>query len=594
MTHLDLRKKFLDFWKEAPRNHVEIPSSSLVPENDPTTLFTGSGMQPLIPYLLGRAHPLGKRLVDVQKCFRGQDIDEVGDNRHDTFFEMMGNWSLGDYFKKDQLGWYWEFLKEIFGDRIDRLHVTCFEGYKNIPKDTESADIWKSLGIPEEKTHFYGTAHNWWSRSGEPGNMPVGEIGGPDSEVFYEFDTPHDPKFGQECHPNCECGKFLEIGNSVFIQYQKQQDGSFTELPQKNVDFGGGLERTLAALNDDPDIFKTDVYRPIIENISSQKYGASWITDRNFRIIADHLKAAVFLVADGVIPDNKDRGYILRRIIRRAVFKMVQFGVVPKTVIEEVAASVLKIYSPTYFSDTYSYQLHPIIGYEADMFLQNLHRGLKEFEKLSAKGSLSAQETFYLFESFGFPFELTEEEAKRRNLTIATRDEFDNEFEKHQEKSRSGQGKFKGGLADHSEIVTKYHTATHLLQAALRQVLGEHVRQEGSNLTAERLRFDFSQPQKLTPEEISQVEQIVNQQIEADLPRKMETSTYDQAIASGALAFFKERYPEKVTVYSFSDFSREICGGPHVEHTGILGKFKIIKEEAVAAGIRRIYATLSN
>lgn len=605
MTHLELRRRFLEFWKEKPRNHIEVPSSSLVPENDPTTLFTGSGMQPLIPYLLGQPHPLGKKLVDIQKCFRGQDIDEVGDNRHDTFFEMMGNWSLGDYFKKDQLSWYWDFLKEIFGDRIEKLHVTCFEGYKNIPKDTESAEIWKSLGIPEEKIHFYGTAHNWWSRSGEPQNMPVGEIGGPDSEVFYEFDIPHDPKSGKECHPNCQCGKFLEIGNSVFIQYQKQPDGSFKELPQKNVDFGGGLERTLMALDNNPDIFLTDVYLPIIrgvETLSNHAYKEDPQLDKSFRIIADHLKAAVFLIADGVTPSNKDRGYVLRRLIRRAIRFTQKLGV-KENLTGKIVSSIIDTYQDLYKElGSFHVLIHDTIQQEETKSREMLNRGLTEFQKLAAKGHIDGQDAFYLYESFGFPYELTVEEAKDKNIKVVTLDEFLVESERHQEKSRSAsKEKFQGGLADHSEQVVKYHTATHLLHAALRQILGDHVRQEGSNITVERLRFDFSHLQKLTGEEIGKVEEIVNSQIQADLERKVETLPYSEAIKSGAVAFFKEKYPEKVTVYSFGDpsaspgqvFSKEICGGPHVEHTGILGKFKIIKEEAVATSIRRIYATLT-
>lgn len=587
MTHLDLRSKFFEFWEE--RGHKKIPSSSLVPENDPTTLFTGSGMQPLIPYLLGEPHPLGKRLVDIQKCFRGQDIDDVGDNRHDTFFEMMGNWSLGDYFKKDQLAWYWEFLKEIFGDRTNKLHVTCFEGYKNISKDTESAEIWKSLGIPEEKIHFYGVAENWWSRSGAPDQMPTSEIGGPDSEVFYDFGAPvHDG-----CHPNCQCDRFLEIGNSVFIQYQKRPDGSFKELPQKNVDFGGGLERTLAALSNNPDFFLTDVHKNNIENlekISGKKYADF---TREFRIVADHIKSAVFLVTAGVFPSNVDRGYILRRLTRRAVRFSNQLGI-KEDLVSAVVNSNIETYKSVYPEVLDNRKnIHEVLQREEEKFRNTLEKGLKEFEKLSAKGFLTADEVFYLYESFGFPYEMTQEEGKNKNLKIPPKKDFDEAFRKHQEKSRTAAaGKFKGGLADHSEVVTKYHTATHLLQAALRQVLGDHVHQEGSNITAERLRFDFSQPQKLTVTEIKQVEDEVNKQIKNDLPRKTETLTYHAAIKSGALAFFKERYPEKVTVHSFGDFSREICGGPHVEHTGLLGRFKIIKEEAVASGIRRIYGIL--
>lgn len=575
MSCLDLRDKFFEFWER--RGHKKIPSSSLVPENDPTTLFTGSGMQPLIPYLLGQPHPLGKRLMSIQKCFRGQDIDEVGNNRHDTFFEMYGNWSLGDYFKKDQLVWYWEFLTKTLGFDPKKLHVTCLKS------DEESAKIWLSLGIAKERIYFYGEEKNWWSRSGIPANMPPGEVGGPDSEVFYEFDIPHDPKFGKNCHPNCDCGKFLEIGNSVFIQYQKQNDGSFKELPQKNVDFGGGFERTLAALNNDPDFYKTDVHRKniaVLEKISGKKYEE---TKREFRIIADHVKSAVFLTAAGVTPSNTDRGYVLRRLIRRAIRFSDQLGI-KKDLATAVADSNIEIYKDVYPDIMEKKNLiHEILENEEKRFRGTLTEGLKMVDKISP---------FDLFQSYGFPPELTEEILKQKGQSMDW-DEFRKKIKEHQEKSRSGgQGKFKGGLADHSEIVTKYHTATHLLQAALRKVLGEHVHQEGSNITAERLRFDFSHDGKLTPEEIKEVEDLVNKKIKENLERKVEMLDHEEAVKSGALAFFKERYPEKVTVYSFGDFSREICGGPHAERTGVLGKFKITREEAVSSGIRRIYAIL--
>ncbi len=572
MTHLELRQKFFAFWES--KGHVLIPSSSLVPENDPTTLFTGFGMQPLIPYLLGQPHPLGKRLVNIQKCFRGQDIEEVGDNRHDSFFEMMGNWSLGDYFKKDQLTWYLEFLTDVLGFPKGKLYVTCFEGNKEISKDTESEEIWKNLGISQDHIKFYGVDKNWWSRSGTPEQMPVGEIGGPDSEVFYDFGAPiHDG-----CHPNCNCGRFIEIGNSVFIQYQKQSDGSFKELPQKNVDFGGGLERTLAALNNDPDIFHTDLYTTLLHNIVVENEYQS-------RVVADHLKAAVFLIADGVIPSNKDRGYILRRLIRRAA----RFS----ESLDQVDG-IINIYRELYPQLVQKKEeIKETLRTEEKKFRQTLDRGLKEFAKISQKGSISPQEAFYLYESLGFPYELTQEESQNKNIKIASRDEFDEEVKKHQGQSRTASaGTFKGGLADHSEIVTKYHTATHLLHAALRKILGDTVCQQGSNLTAERLRFDFSYSQKLTIEEIKKVEGLVNEQINRGLVQKTETMSFDEAIKSGALAFFKEKYPEKVTVYTFGDFSREVCGGPHVENTKTLGQFEILKEESVSSGIRRLYARL--
>lgn len=608
-SYLDLRDKYFSFWKEKPRNSVQIPSSPLVPDNDPTTLFTGSGMQPLIPYLLGQPHPLGERLVDIQQCFRGQDIDEVGDNRHDSFFEMMGNWSLGDYFKKEQLAWYFEFLTsdKYLGLDPDKLHMTCFGGSAEAPKDIESADIWKSLGVREDHIHFYSVKKNWWSRSGTPEQMPVGEIGGPDSEVFFDFGPErklheHSQFSSEECHPNCDCGRFGEIGNSVFIQYQKQPDGTFKELAQKNVDFGGGIERTLAALNNDPDIFKTTVFSGIIEEIqkvSGKIYGTDEETSRSFRIVADHIRSAVFLISAGTIPNNVDRGYVLRRLIRRAI-RFSRYLDVSENFIEKAVDPVIEIYKEIYPELVEKVTvIKEVISKEESKFRGTLEKGLREFGTLSEKGEISAEDAFFLYESFGFPYEISKEEADNRKIKIASRDSFDKSLEKHKSQSRTaGKGMFKGGLADQSDKVIKYHSATHLLQAALRKTLGDHVHQEGSNLTGERLRFDFSHGEKLTPEEIRHVEMFINEQIDKGLVRSVETESYDKAIASGALAFFKERYPEKVTVYTFTDpktgeiVSKEICGGPHVETTNDMGKFKIIKEESVAAGIRRIYGTL--
>ncbi len=608
MTHVDLRDKFFSFWKESPRKHVVIPSSPLVPENDPTTLFTGSGMQPMMPYLLGAAHPLGTRLVDIQKCFRGQDIEEVGDNRHDSFFEMMGNWSLGDYFKEDQLAWYWEFLTKKLDFPVEKLYVSVFGGDDGFDEDMEAIKIWKSLGVSDDHIYKYGAKKNWWSRAGTPKEMPVGEPGGPDSEVFFDFGGERkiheNSKYSkEECHPNCDCGRFLEIGNNVFMTYLKTDKG-FVPLAKKNIDFGGGLERTLAAVNDEPDIFKTDLYEPLITlivNQSGAKYGEDFQIDQSYRIIVDHLKAAIFLVSEGVTPSNKDRGYILRRLIRRATLKSIQRGIPLIKILPSFAEEVLKIYHEVYFVDVQGYQLHPEIGSEADKFMGTLTAGLREFGKMAKTGELSAADTYYLFESFGLPYEITAEEAQRQAIKVASKTGFDAELQKHKEESRlASKGMFKGGLADNSEMVVKYHSATHLLQAALRKILGEHVHQEGSNLTGERLRFDFSHGEKLTPEQIAQIELWVNEQISKGLVRSIATESYEEAIASGALAFFKERYPEKVTVYTFTDpatgevISREICGGPHVETTKGMGKFKIIKEESVAAGIRRIYATLEN
>lgn len=593
MTHSDLRKKYFEFWKESPRNSIEIPSSSLVPENDPTTLFTSSGMQPMMPYLLGADHPLGTRLVDSQKCLRTQDIEEVGDNRHTTVFEMLGNWSLGSYFKEEQIAWVFEFLTKNLALTKNKLHFTIFEGDSTFPRDDETVALYKKLGVEESHLHFYGPKKNWWSRAGIPDEMPIGEPGGPDSEIFYEFtDVIHDKKYGEVCHPNCDCGHYVELGNSVFMTYLKTTKG-FVPLTKKNIDFGGGLERTLAAVNGNSDVFKTDIFSLIIsqiETVINKKYDEDKET---FRIIADHIKATVFLINDGVVPANKLQGYFLRRLMRRSMVKM--RGLTSDDFIK-IADSVIQTYNQTlYFINTDKKFLFQVITDEWNKFSKTLEQGLKKIDKTSP---------FDLFQTYGFPVEVTQELYKEKGLAFDKKS-FEEELKKHQDLSRSASaGMFKGGLADHSEIVTKYHTATHLLHTALRKILGEHVHQEGSNLTAERLRFDFSHPQKLTAEEIKKVEDLVNEQIEKGLEQKMEIMTYEEATKSGALAFFKERYPEKVNVYSFWDpetlrlrsgspFSMEICGGPHVKNTNELGKFTIIKEETVSSGVRRVYGKLS-
>jgi alanyl-tRNA synthetase len=586
----------------AGKGHAVIPSAPLVPENDPTTLFTSSGMQPLVPYLLGQPHPAGKKLVDSQKSFRAQDIEEVGDNRHTTFFEMLGNWSLGDYFKKEQLPWIFEFLTKELGLDPDKLYVTVFAGNKFVPKDTESIEIWKrlfqSVGITAEEGKricTYPAKKNWWSRSGEPEKMPTGEPGGPDSEVFYDFGQKkliHENSIykNEQCHPNCDCGRFLEIANSVFMQYQKQADGSLIELPQKNVDFGGGLERLTAAANNQPDIFRTDLFGEAIQvlNKSNKSYQDN---PRPYRIIADHLKAAVFIIAAGVEPSNKDRGYILRRLIRRAALQL-HLLEIPWSKAQDVIPVFHKIYSSIYPINIYNSQ--QTIGAEILKFQTTLERGLKEFNKLK---SIDGKTAFCLFQSYGFPWELTAELAQEQRQTINKID-FEKEFKKHQELSRStSAGMFKGGLADHSETVTKLHTATHLLHAALRKFVGTHVQQKGSNITQERLRFDFTHNSRLTEKERSEIEKWINQQIFSDLPVNKDTTTLVQAKENGALAFFGEKYEGKVTVYTIGNektgiVSKEVCGGPHVARTGDLGLFKLGKEETVSAGVRRVYAFL--
>lgn len=628
MTSKELRQKYLDFFKA--RGHKEIPSAPLVPENDPTTLFTSSGMQPMVPYLLGQKHPEGIRLVDSQPCFRAQDIEDVGNNRHTTLFEMLGNWSLGDYFKKEQLPWIFEFLIKEVGINPNKLYVSVFAGDEkyHIPKDTESANIWKELFVQQNieakevdlgslehaaeigtqggRIFYYDQKKNWWSRVGSIEAMPAGEPGGPNSEMFYEFsEIEHDRKYGKYCHPNCDCGHFLEIGNSVFMEYQKQADGSLKELPNKNVDFGGGLERLVAVSNKDSDIFKIDLFWPIIEEFQKDsigiKYGSDEQFTKNLRIVADHLKASVFLIKNGVTPSNKLQGYVLRRLLRRAAAKMTSApGPMPQT-LSSLSKKVIDIYKDTdYFSEHDKDLIAPVIEEELNRFAKTLDRGLKEFNKLA---EVNGKIAFDLFQTYGFPLELTEELAQEKGLKI-NREEFKEEFEKHKELSRTASaGMFKGGLADHSEITTKYHTATHLLHAALRQILGDHVEQKGSNITAERLRFDFSLPDKLTEEQIKQVEDLVNEKITENLSVTSETMTKDEALESGALGFFIEKYGNTVTVYTIGNpsipsghsgslFSKEICGGPHVEHTGQLGHFQIIKEESAGAGVRRIYATI--
>lgn len=608
MTSNDIRRRYIKFFVK--RGHIEIPSASLVPENDPTTLFTSSGMQPLVPYLLGQPHPLGKRLVNSQKSFRALDIDEVGDNRHTTFFEMLGNWSLGSYFKQEQLEYIWTFLtdkKEGLHLPKEKLYVSIFSGNESVPRDEESYKKWLELGIPKNHIFEYGVKKNWWSRAGEPEKMPAGEPGGPDSEVFYEFtQVKHDPKFGEKCHPNCDCGRFMEIANSVFMQFRKETDGSLKELQQKNVDFGGGLERMAAAAIDNPDVFKTDLFSSIVQTIellSKKKYGDDEKTTRAMQIVADHIKAAVMMMADGVLPANKLQGYVLRRLIRRALLHGRSLGLVGDwKYVGQLVAPICEIYQDAYPEVVNkAAEIKLLLEEEALRFGKSLEKGLREIEKLE---QLDGTQAFKLYETFGFPWEMTEEIARGRGQQVK-RGEFEKAFKAHQVKSRTAaKGMFKGGLADHSEEVVKLHTATHLLHQALRTVLGNHVQQKGSNIIAERLRFDFSHQTKLTDDEIKKIGDLVNQKIKEDLPVSFKIMTYNEAIVDGALAFFGERYPEKVKVYTIGNpsagsgsrdsvFSREICGGPHVAHTGILGTFKITKEEALGARTRRVYAVVT-
>jgi len=606
MIAKEIRQKFLDFFTK--KGHKIIPAAPLVPENDPTTLFTSAGMQQLVPYLKGEEHPMGKRLVNSQPSIRLQDIEEVGDTSHTTFFEMLGNWSLGDYFKKEQLPWFFEFLTKELALDPNRLYVSVFEGTKEVAKDNESFEIWKSLGIPRERIFFYPAAKNWWSISGTPEQMVPGDIGGPDSEVFYDFGEGlkiHENSLykNQPCHPNCQCGRFLEIGNSVFIQYEKKTDGKLVELPQKNVDFGGGLERLAAATSNNPDIFQIDLFAPlirIIELASNKSYQDSQ-NQRAMRIIADHIRAAMFLVKEGLEPSNKQQGYILRRLIRRSVVKMMQLDIVPEKLIPQLSQTIFDVYGKKYFAEKDPLNIHVIIGSEINEFQQTIHKGTK---LLQTEPQINGRLLFDLYQSYGFPLEITMELLSQwGRLTDKQKleEEFNHEYKKHQELSRTASaGMFKGGLADHSETVTKYHTATHLLHAALRQILGDHVEQKGSNITNERLRFDFSHPQKLTDEEIYKIEELVNRKIAENLPVTMEVMDLKTAQQGGALGFFRQKYGDKVKVYMIGNpsassgqvFSKEICGGPHVNFTGTLGRFKIIKEEAAGAGVRRIYGHL--
>ena len=607
MTSAELRQAFLDFFKS--KGHEILPSASLIPENDPTVLFTTAGMQPLVPYLSGNPHPMGTRLVDAQKCLRTDDIEEVGDSRHLTFFEMLGNWSLGDYFKREAIAWAFEFLTSDAWLKIDpkKLFVTVFEGDAEAPRDDESIEIWQAQfemkGIAAqvgERIHMYPKKKNWWPDPTMKG------LCGPDTEIFYDTGRPHDPAFGPTCHPNCDCGHFVEIWNNVFMQFERKEDGGvLMPLPSKNVDTGTSLERMVAMVNGDKTIFDIPEFRVLIQAIeqaSGKTYGTDAAQDRSFRIIADHVRAAAFVVGDpgGVTPSNVGQGYIVRRLLRRAIREGKRLGITQPFVVA-VANVIIGEYGGHYAElETNRQRIIDELSKEESKFAQTLEKGLREFEKMSAKGDVTGEQAFVLFSSYGFPLELTEELITERGKKLDTRS-FQDEFKKHQDLSRTASaGMFKGGLADDSPEVTRLHTATHLLHRALKTVLGDHVQQKGSNITPERLRFDFSHPQKMTPEELQKVEDIVNEAIKKDYPVSFLDMTPEQAETSGALGYFKEKYATlgKVKVYTIGDektgiFSKEICGGPHVTHTGELGSFKIQKEEAVSAGIRRIKATVT-
>ncbi len=632
-----IRAAFISFYEQ--RGHTPIPRALLVPQNDPSTLFTGSGMQPLLPYLLGEEHPDGTRLVDSQTCLRSQDIDEVGDNRHTTFFEMLGNWSLGDYFKAEQLPWIFEFLTDIVGLDPSRIYVTCCSGFPElgIPKDTESAEIWKQLftqkGIAalelevgsEERGYeiceqnariFFYDKKNWWSRSGGPETMPVGEPGGPDSEIFYRFEhIQHDPKWGEKCHPNCDCGRYIELGNSVFMEYLRTSEG-FAKLPKQNVDYGGGLERIAAAVLDSPDVFKISLLAPIItelEQLSGKSYDSH---TESMRVIADHLRGAVFLAVDGIVPSNKEQGYVMRRLMRRAIMKAFNLGI-EQNFIEQVVPVIIDAYASDFpeLAERRDEVLAVLVK-EEKVFRQTLRKGLGELTKMTrhSDGKVSGETVFTLYDTYGYPVELTEEVVGSvlENLELAEdwRQQFDARMAEQKARSQTAaKGTFKGGLGGQTLQHKKYHTATHLMYQSLRTVLGDHVIQHGSNITEERLRFDFSHPDKMTAEQIAQVEDMVNEQIDSDLIVTWEEHPTRKAIDDmHVLGAFGDRYGDIVKCYRMQaegndkPFSFEICGGPHVDHTSQLAepdagsdapkRFKILKEESSSAGIRRIKAVL--
>jgi len=593
MNANELREQYQQFFEA--RGHQRIRSAPLLPENDPTVLFTTAWMHPLVPFLLGEPHPLGRRLVDVQKCLRTDDIDEVGDTTHLTFFEMLGNWSLGDYFKKESLAWSYEFLTQNLALDPARLSVTVFAGDADAPRDDDSAETWRRLGIPNARIYFMPKKDNWWGPAGATGPC------GPDSEIFYDTGTPDHPG----CAPGCACGKWFEIWNNVFMEYNKTGAGQYVKLRQQNVDTGMGVDRTVAALRGYDDVFLVDTLAPLIahiEELTGRRYADN---PRAFRIIADHARAATFAIADGATPSNVEAGYIVRRLVRRAVRYGRELGIAhtpafPRSSLcADLSGIVVNTFAHAYPElEQNRARVAAELEREEAKFQDTLARGLREYHKRieSVQGegnpTISAADAFDLFETYGFPLSLTVELAREQGLSVDQAG-FETLYQEHKEMSRRGsEHKFKGGLADHAAETTRLHTATHLLHQALRQVLGASVHQMGSNITAERLRFDFSHAEKLTPEQIRKVEEIVNAQIAHDLPVSVQVMSLDQATGSGALAFFGEKYGDQVKVYSIGAFSEEVCGGPHVARTSELGKFKITKQEAVGQGVRRVRAVL--
>jgi len=593
MTANELRSKYIEFFKT--RNHAEISGASLIPQNDPTVLFTTAGMHPLVPYILGQKHPAGNRLVDVQRCVRTADIDEVGDFSHLTFFEMLGNWSLGDYFKDESIRMSWEFLTspEWLGIPPEKLAVTCFAGDEEVPRDDESAEIWQSLGVPEERIFFLDREENWWGPAGETGPC------GPDTEIYVDTGI----EGTAQSRPGVSDGKWMEIWNNVFMQYNKQADGSFAKLDRKCVDTGMGVERTSTILQGKETVYDTEMFTPVIEaieKVTGAAYGSDEASDASIRIIADHAKTATHIIGDeqGVLPSNVGAGYILRRLIRRAVRHGRKLGLT-EPFLASIGEVIVDMYASIYPTlATKRAEVLDELTREEQKFLETLRKGEHEFEKLLANLEknparvIPGRVAFRLYDTYGFPIEITEELAREHEMSV-DREGFEEAFRKHQEKSKADSaGTFRGGLADHTEMTTRLHTATHLLHKALREVLGDHVAQKGSNITAERLRFDFSHPEKMSAEDIKRVEEIVNRQIERDLPVDFTEMTLEEARDSGAVALFGDKYDEVVKVYSIGDFSREVCGGPHVEHTAELGRFRIVKEQSSSQGVRRIKAVL--
>ncbi|MDD5342424.1 MAG: alanine--tRNA ligase [Patescibacteria group bacterium] len=586
MTAEELRQKYIEFFRG--REHAFIPSASLVPENDPTVLFTTAGMHPLVPFLMGEDHPAGTRLVDYQRCLRTSDIDLVGDDHHLTFFEMLGNWSLGDYFKTEAIEWSWEFLtdKKWLGLDPERMSVSVFGGDEDAARDEESAGIWESVGVPKERIYFYGKKDNWWGPAGQTGPC------GPDTEMFYDTGKGCSLGRGDECEPNCGCGRFVEIWNDVFMEYNKTAEGKFLPLDQRNVDTGMGIERTLQVINGLDSVYQTELFEPLITIINNLSQIKDTMAER---VVADHVKAAVFIIADGIQPSNVERGYIVRRLIRRAYRYSLQLGITDD-IFAPLAEKVIQIYGQTYphLVEKRDFIFENLKN-EKEKFAQTLNQGLRIMQKelsLKERGAFPGKVAFDLYQTYGFPKELIEEELQRHSVTLNDEEWREAEIA-HRELSRQGaEKKFAGGLADHSERVIKMHTATHLLHQALREVLGDGVGQKGSNITDERLRFDFTYPKKVMSDELRRIEEIVNEKIAAGIPVEKRILPIEEARKIGAIGLFGEKYGDKVSIYLIGDFSKEICGGPHVSNTKLVGKFKILKEEASSAGVRRIKAVV--